>query len=829
MSGATRYAEEIASSFPDRKTSSYDSSRFTSFVAAKLTEMGWDARVTSYSKLMKATDHKMGSATFTHVAGENVLAFSREMPPASPVDLLIVAPYDVFLRETGEPEEISYTARAAGSLLAFAASRETWANQSPAVALAFVSGHYQYGAGLEALIEELTVAQGRQVQAAVVLGDIDALDSLPIAVHPGTPAGLLRTVHDAAGIAGVPATVVGPGARESWYRIVTNPRFGPFSIESMFDGGQFKGEAHLLETKGIPALTLGTPRNNILWPLDPASDGKPEQVASLLTNLVAADPGLLSQGPLLSQAIVVQALGDLHLVSKDTLLKAAGTLALLAAAIITIKQRQGKDLTSLAVFGGVLLAMAAAHPLRSAWFSGDPQRYAALLRPHASLFLYVWSGLLIVSLGVFRIWRVKVRIAYLHSKVQSYKSQSAAAGQQPETEGEQASGVQPTAIDQPSPVEQPETSNRPAPKRSAAKWSGPWALAAIAAVLLGTTLVGSEIAAPALVATACLALFVLVDSPDRFPKPVTVIVRLLGAAAALLPALWAGSPLARDAARVYAISAARIGVEAIAFTVSLAACIACVVSAFRLPEPVPGRSMLLVTLTELLILAVFITVGVMIPRKSAQALPARALLEEYLGSDTRLNLYVTRPVGAIQLLQPGEEAVVTGFPETWPNRGYGELMRLPAVPAGNWAEITHHVSPPVTNEREQWSPGEVVATFRERPTYYRLTFQDVPLTKSSRTPFRLENALEVIGPEVPPAAVEVAGTQPGYSISVTWWMPVDLTLAKSYNVVVNPSSSRVEITGRAVYLDRSYLGLTPSAPSTRFVQVTTVSGATGYN
>jgi len=103
------------------------------------------------------------------------------------------------------------------------------------------------------------------------------------------------------------------------------------------------------------------------------------------------------------------------------------------------------------------------------------------------------------------------------------------------------------------------------------------------------------------------------------------------------------------------------------------------------------------------------------------------------------------------------------------------------------------------------------------------------LTKSSRTPFRLENALEVIGPEVPPAAVEVAGTQPGYSISVTWWMPVDLTLAKSYNVVVNPSSSRVEITGRAVYLDRSYLGLTPSAPSTRFVQVTTVSGATGYN
>ncbi|MGE5579317.1 MAG: hypothetical protein ACM3WU_04655 [Bacillota bacterium] len=850
---ATGYAEEIAAVFPDRKTSSYDSSRFTSFVAAKLTEMGWTARVASYSKLIKSLDERVGSASFTHVAGENVLAYSREMPPGKPVDLLIVAPYDVFIRETGDPQEISYTARATGALLSFAGSREAWADESPAVALAFVSGHYQYGAGMEALLEELTVAEGRQVLAAVVLGDIDALDSLPIAVHSQTPSGLLQSVHDAAGRAGVSTTVAGPGARESWYRVVTTPRAGAFSVESMFDGGQFKGEAHVLASKGIPALSLGTPRNNVLWPLDTGSDGKPEQVAASLISLVEAGPQLLTGGPPLSETVVFQLPGSLYLIPRDKLLTASLVSALLAAGLIVFRQKQGSDLTSLALFGGVLLAMVVAHLLRTAWFSGDPERYAALLRPHASLFLYVWSGLMVVTFGVFRIWRVKVRIAYLHSKMESYKSQGTVASEQPVSAGEPSSidestnagepssdehpsaAEQPLVVEQPaqaaqpSSVDRPGSGGKPTPKPGAGNWSGHWALASIAAVLLGTSLLGSEIAVPALVATACLALFVLIDRPDRFPKPVTLIVRLLGAAAALLPAVWAGSPLVRDAARVYAISAARIGVEAVAFTVSLAAFIACVVSAFRLPEPVPGRSMLMVTLAEILILAVFVAVGIMIPRKSAQTLPARALLEESVGSDSRVNLYVTRPVGTIQLLATGEEAAVPGLPASIVNRGFSELMRLPATPAADWAEIVHHQSPPEKGDKEHRSTGEVLATFRERPAYYRLTFQDVPLTRSSPTPFRLENAGEVIGLEAPPAAVEVTGSRPGYSITVTWWMPVHLTLAKNYSVLVVPSSSRVEVVGRAVYLDRSYIGLTPSAPSTQFVQVTAVSGARGYN
>lgn len=827
VGSATGYAEEIAAAFPDRQTSSYDSSRFTSFVAAKLNGMGWDARVTSYSKLMKALDQRTANTSFTHVSGENVLAYSKEMEPAGPVDLLVVAPYDVFLRETGEPQEISYTARAAGALLAFAESREAWAAHSPSIVIAFVSGHYQYGAGMEALLEELMVEQGRQVLAAVVLGDIDALDSLPLAVHATTPASLLQSVYDAARRAGVPATVVGPGAREAWYKTVTSPRVGAFSVESMFDGGQFKGEAHVLAAKGIPALTLGTPRNNVLWPIDDAADGKPEQAAALLRGLAEGVRTLQSGGPAVSEVVVVQALGDLYLFSRDTLLKASGALALAAVAIIVQKQRKGSSLASLALFGGVLLAMAVAHPLRSAWFSGDPQRYAALLRPRESLFLYVWSGLAIVALGVFRIWRVKIRIAHLHSKMESYKAQSAAASAQVSGNGDPSSDEHSSSNGQASPNGQPD--GRAASKPAAGNWAGPWALAAIAAIPLGTSLAGSEIAAPALVSTACLAFIVLIDFPDRLPKPVTLILRLLGAASAVLPAVWAGSPMVRDAARVYAISAVQFGAEAVSFTVSLAAFVACVISAFRLPEPPSRRGMILVTLAEILILAVFIAVGVTIPRKSAQALPARALMEESLGSDSRMNLYVTRPVGSIRLLSPGEEAAVAGMPREIVNRGYGELMRLPTTPAADWVEIVHDVSSSDNGDKEQRLTGQMSATFRVRPSYYRLTLKDVPLTKNSVTPFRLENEAELIGAEIPSTAWAATGARPGYSITVTWWMPVEMTLTRNYTAVVARSSSRVEVSMGAVYLDKSYMGLTPSAPSTRFVQVTTVGGAQGYN
>ncbi|MEX0974231.1 MAG: hypothetical protein WD024_02620 [Bacillota bacterium] len=792
-------ALRIAGRFPDRKTSSYDSQQLVSYLRGQLEARGWKTETQAYSLLVRSGEPGALDTSFVHVSGENALAYRVAPSATDPVDLLLVAPYDVLVEEPSGSNDISYSARATDALLSLAS------NLSPSqpglafsnLAVAFVSGHYQYGAGIAALLDELTTKRGATVKAALVIGDIDALDSIPVTVGSDTPTGLAQAVYRSANSSGARVTLVGPDAREAWYKAVMRPQSGALSVESMFDKGAFPGEASVLLERGIPALTLGTPRNNLSLPLDPPTQSKIDQVVSTLLDFLgssALQDAVAS--PTVGDSVAVQAFGHLAFVPRRTasIAGVAGALAAVLALALVLRHR--KDLTPLALLGGVLLALTAGYPMKSLWVGAASRTYSAVVSPGKCLFLYVWSGVTFVMLGFFRIWRIRTRIAHLRSRI-------------------------------PAP-EAPATA-RPA----AGNWAGPWGLAATAAVLLGTSLLGSEIGAAALVATVGLSLAVLLDHPDRFGKATTLAIRFLGSLAVLPLVLWAGSPFSRDPARMYSLSIVSIGVEAISFTISLAVFVACLVSSFRLPAPVPPRMMKFVTLAELGVVAILICVGLLVPKAGADALPARALVREFLGSEARVTVDTTRLLGDLNLLPGGVQPKIAGVPARLSSRSLTETIRLGVAKApAAWAEVSQSIVSADKGKEVTDVTGMVAAVFKERPTYYRLTFQDVALSKNTTSAFQLHDLPAVLGTEgrVPPPNTEV-NARTGYSITATWWMPREAALTQGFHITFAPVTSRVDVTGWAVYLDRSYIGLAPFAPSTPnagFVLVTNVTGQSSY-
>jgi len=347
----------------------------------------------------------------------------------------------------------------------------------------------------------------------------------------------------------------------------------------------------------------------------------------------------------------------------------------------------------------------------------------------------------------------------------------------------------------------------------------------MAAVLVATTLTGSELAIPSLFSTAALALMVLLDNPDRLPKPATVALRLLGAAPILATVLWAGSPLSRDAARIYSISLGRWGTEAIAVTANLTVLVSCVVSTFRLPPPKLPRRMLWVTLAEIAILAALITAGMMIPRSGLTNLPARALMREFWGNDARLAFEATRALGVIEL-----GVTETPFPDftlppfTSNGKGLAGTVRFGSTGLpSEWATIAVNHENTVEGEESATTFGRVQAALIERPSYFQIVFRDLMQTRTIASPFVLDNPAEIAGVRLKESDLSIA-PRPGYSITFTWWMPKEQSIDKGFRVTLLPVPSTVEITGKAVYLNRSYLGIRPAAPNAAFVQVTNVEG-----
>ncbi len=791
---------EIAAKFPDRKTSSYDSQQLVSFLRGQLEGRGWKTETQAYSLLLRSDAPKALDTAFVQVSGENVLAYRTPPSAANPVDLLLVAPYDVLVKEPSEPNGISYTARATAVLLSLASGLDpskSWP-AFPSVAVAFVSGHYQYGAGIGALVEELTVKRGAQVKAALVVGDIDAMDSIPVTVDDRTPAGLAQAVYRSARKSGARVTLVGPGAREAWSRAVMRPQAGALSVESMFDNGTFQGEAAVLLEKGIPALTLGTPRNNLQLRLSPPSPGKIDRVTATLRGFLDSSPAQGTGQTRAGDTVSVQVFGKLLFIPRATasVFGVAGAMA--AATVLALGLGRRKDLTPLALLAGVLAAAGVAHFLTNLWVGSNSRIYTAAVSPSEVLFLYFWSGLTLVALGFFRIWRIRTRIAQLHSRLPVPSSMDGADEH----------------------VSSPAQST----------WAGPWGLAAVTAVLAGTSLLGSEVFAPALLATVCLSVAVLLDHPG-LGKAATWAVRLLGTLPVLLTIFWAGSPFSGDAARIYSVTTAGMNVESVSFTISVAVFATLLVSSFRFPAPASPKSVKFMTLAELATVLVLVALGLTIPKIGAAALPARALIREYYGTESKITVETSRPLGLVTLVPQGAQLVVSGLPSGLSNRSISESIRMGnyEVPS-TWATVWQGAKNSVKHQDGKATvTGEISATFFERPSYYQVRFQDAAYTRNVTIPFQLINLPSVLGTAGRTPGPEATVTPvPGYSITVTWWMPQESSLTREFVVTFQPASSRVDVTGRAVYLDRSYAGFKPSAPNARFVSVTTVANQSGY-
>jgi hypothetical protein len=825
----------IAGEFPDRKTSAYDSQRLVSYLSGQLQSRGWTAEVLPYSMLVRATASNSPNTRFVQVTGEDVLAYRVPPSQSNGVDILIVAPYDLLFKEADDPALASYTARATSLLLDTALGLgPAGANPTlPGVVVAFVSGHYQYGAGVRALLDELE-RRGASVSAAVVIGDVDALSSLPLTVSDSTPVAFAQAVYRLARQSGLQVTLVGPRAREALYRAFLSAQTGVFSGESVFDNGEFRGEATVLAAKGIPAVTIGTPRNNLAAARMPSPPGKAQKVAALLHAMLTEDSsgrgglgaGLwanLTRGPAIGEEVVLQVAGDAFFVPGKTLQIAAAVLGIAALAVLRLDVRRRKDLAPLALLGGILAVSAVSHVIKDVWFSGNKTQ-AMILHPASSLFLYVWSTATLVTLGFLRIWRIRSRIALLHSRypLQPLPPGAGISGRAGLDGADESFAPQGPPPDTSAAPGAPGTGGEP---RS---WAGSWGLAATMAILAGMSILGSEMAPPAMLAVLCMTIAVALDRAGS--RPWAAWLQRVLCAASLLPLVfWAGSPFTRDGLLVYASAMGSLGIESASFTVSTAVLAACLISTFHLPRPASPRGRRLMTLAELGLLALFVTLGLAIPGTDGGVQPAQAMVKEFYGTEGRFTLDTTRPLGRVAMLPASVQSRVSDFPSELANQVLSENVRLSLLGTpSTWADIRLFTGPPEKGQEETRYVGEVRASFAEKPTFYEVRFTDAPYARTLSRPFRLSNLAQILGGEGRPSQVDLA-VEPvaSYSITVAWWMPKESPGSVPLDISLTPSFSRVDVTGRAVYLDRSYSGAMPSAGDARFYQMTTVTGQSG--
>ena len=797
-------ASFLAGEFRDRKTSSYDSQRFVSYLSGQLQRLGWKTEIQPYTVWVQASPQEAPKERFVHVTGENLVAYGPGVapggPPGAPVDILLVAPYDVLFQD--DPGHVSYTARATNLLLdvlsGLSQQAEAGAGQPhPRVAAAFVSGHYQYGSGIQALLEHFQ-DNGIKVPLCIVVGDIGALSGVPLSLEDSTTASLSRTLWRALEGHGLRPVLIGRGINEALYRQAAGPQPAGFSVESAFDGGSFPGEAWVVSSKGIPVVTVGTPRSSMLPDQESWSPEKTREVASsleefVLTQAKSGSWSLLAEGSAVRDCLVAQFLGS-PLFIRSALAKWTGLAAgALAVAIALLTRRLGG--ASLALLGGVTLAFLLGHALRAAFLSGA-KGLLPLEDPGLSLFIYCLSSLSILSLGFLRLWRVRTRIAILHECRPSSPASSYASQAGPEGAGTGPGGATPAGR---------------------GDWVELWVLATAAAIAVGCSLARSELASPGWAAVAGLS--VAVGTGTSVERPWTTWVRKGVSILSLVPlAFFAGSPLNDDAIRAYAAALDGISVESAAFTLSMAALVTCLISSFRFPRPASRRGLRLMGAAEMLIVGLTLGLGLYLPKAASQRLQAQALIKESYGSEARLSVDVTHPLGEFRLFA-GTEPGVPGMPVVLVNKSLSENLRLsPSGVPCPFARITMETLRETKTQDAVGKQGNITARFEEAPTYYEITFQDVPLTRSPAQPFELRNVSSILGMD--------AGLSPasGYSITFTWWMPRGSSQVVPFDVLIPSATTRVDVTASAVYLDRSYSGVSPQTMSpARFLKATTVT------
>lgn len=825
---------EIVSRFPDRKTSSYESGQFLSFAAAFLTEHGWAPSLEDYSAVMKSS-HKNGrEMTYVRVSGQNVVTLGSGANPDA-VDLLILAPYDTVISDDVQfPITRPYTTEASAALLHLASELEE--TQRSSIALALVSGHYQLGAGTEALLESLA-AKGVRIKAALVLADMYSSAYLPVVPNNLVDAETIGITDNAVREAGLRSHVARPND-STWYVTAASGPPGR-SVESVLGFTFFPYENGVLETNGILSITIGFPSGDRLVVRDPLTleEPGPERTESVSSALLAIIGGIL---PVKSEAdrvpakgmALFQDLGRLIMLPRKTV-PAIGLVAALVGSLILVLYRRLLSPESLALWGGIALSGVVSFAARWAAFSSSIGTYTGFVFPVRAFAVWLLIFVGLVLLGFLQMWNVKTRIAHLPRRAVPESTDGRHFEQCPDQ----------TPIEEPQPV-----SGRPKPT------TGSWGLAVMLAVTAGTSLTGSPFFPHSLYAALAMMIAVAIEGEQaRRGRSLGLLVwvnRTLYLAPLCAAMLWAGPPTERETMAHLVSGLSKVSPETLASLLSIATSASGLISTFRFPKPAPKSRRGLLVAAIVVTLLVMVTGTYALTTIPVDSLPAAAMAHESYGDLPKLTMVTPRALSQLTTVPGALREDLASFKPTF-FAGRDGVVSAPLPPISTFdlatTEVTRLISPTTDTSGESTEtastetsrdvPNEVLvdATLAERPTLLTLEIRDTPLTRSGGASqkltelFGINSILNVSSPEGDSSGSDgLSHEAEGYviprggTIRIIWWYPQERVLSKQFGV--QPSgSTRVDIALEALYVGRSYLGLGLRSPGASIISLTSVA------
>ncbi len=792
----SQLASEIRSKFPDRKTGTPACRDFLQSASLFLREYGWFTDGMSYSVMMRSQDHKGTDITFMKVSGDNLLATRVPAASIEIIDLLVVAPYDTLFAEN--PHEgiyPSHTCGAAGILLALAGQPN---GAKDGIALALVSGHHQYGAGIESLLYDLVSRRGIRINAAMVIGDVWTTHGVALVPNGNPPAGMVAQVYNACRQAGLSVFLAGEKWRSAWYLESTRPPVTYPIPQAFLDKGDFLGEGESIAKVGIPTVTVGLPRSYRPFPSqDRVVETKTAGIAQAFDLLLAPsslDQSLTCDGPGALDMVLVPFMGKLLIVPAVSARTAAAVVFGVGLLVLFFCRDILQELGRLALLAGAFLACLLAHMIRALCLAIGNTRYPSLAYPGRSIMLYVLLVALLILLGFLRIWSVRTRIYNLHTGAETAVT-AAPRG---------ASGKEHFAL------------------------GNAWGLAVMTAVLAGLTIAGPQLAPFACVSVLALCIGLVLEAHQRtlgkLSTGVLWLERVLGLVPAVMFFTWAGLPWNPDSQAAYLSTWQRLSPENMSLTLAFAVSICCFLSTLKFPRPLPKSRQGVLRMSEVMALACLLCACGFFPKSLPANVPVSALVQEFAGSDTQVTVTAMRPLGNLALeVQPSPSSSESA--RNVQDRTGSVSLRLPGVNTTKLTSLSHSLS---LKEDRNTSKSEVLearvqASFPQLPTFYVLSLKDSPYGRGTQSPFMLEDVTQILGEtEMPSEDSFGIVPKPGYSLRVVWWQPAEEDMVTLFSFR-SGLGSRAVITSQAVYLDNPMVDLSLEAENAAFFRASMVT------
>lgn len=767
----------IVESFPERKTSSYEAGRFLSYLAGQLQQEGWSTRILPYTNVTKTASDLDRSIVYARVSGENLLAL--QSPDARSLDYLIISPYDNLFPDSPQ-DPSTWSATAVSTSLALELAHRL--DRDPLkLGMAFVSGHYQNGAGLWALMDVLE-EEGITAGAFLVLGDLQAYGRLPLVAGAETPISFVERLVEAAETAGLQPVIA---TYRTLHLLAGRSRLlGGLSPEKPLPlGAGFQGEHGILEDLGVPVVTVGLPfsdptvrSRSAAAPAVSVGDTV-SAVAEALTSALGTPPP--PEGPVAGEMPVLSVLGETRFVPGSVALGAG--LGLAAVLLAIALSRLPKDLSAFALCAGTCAAAALSMVLHSLFSNRSAVRYASDVLPGRSIILvFVIFALLVLS-AFLRLWSIRSRIHHVH--------EISRAG------------------------------TRPPDEKSV--WGSAWGLAVLATLIGAASYTQSEMLPSLALAGVAHGAGTLILKPQgegQAPSLYALWSARLLYLAPLLAVFWAGNPFAQWTQALYRASWTSLNWGSMISALSLGVTAASVLGTLRMPGPVARKAFLPLALCEVAALALVLISGLLVPTPYSPRIPAWAVAEESYGFEARLVFSSPVPIHRVTMVQshgdPSDYESLAGF----------QYIDLDDTVKFDWAHParTRYKGDEKKAEDDTEEQVKLAASFglMQYADAVSVEFFEPELPRTHPKGFRIHGLDTLLGCSPEELGGETSlHVPPRYSVSIVWWDTVHLPDSLPYGVEPY-GMARVTHKMQALYLDRSYAGISPVTEGIRYYRIT---------